>query len=376
MRSRDDAKAFVLCLNLHAAYRCRHSGACCESWTVPAEAAVVELVRARGLRRSDVTGPLFLDVGDADGSWNVARDTRGECVFFDQHGGRRCIIHREIGEAALPSACRHFPRKVRHDERATLISLSHFCPTAAEMLLADNIPSIVEAPRPLRLESPMEGLDASGALPPLLRPDLLCDIDGYDAWERAGIAMLGRPERGYAACLDQLAAATECVRQWDPGAGPLATWVQKAFENVSEGPADASTSYDRVISRIARLTAGRVGNDLEQIPDFEAEWTRRIGSNEADWFDRAMKNYLAARLFANWIAYQGKGLRTIVEWLQTCGAAVRHFALRRVVDAGHTAFDRPLFIESVRSADLLLLHVLESQSFARDVAALEQSSQR
>ena len=37
-----------------------------------------------------------------------------------------------------------------------------------------------------------------------------------------------------------------------------------------------------------------------------------------------MKNYLAARVFANWIAYQGRGLRSIVEWLRTCAAIVRH----------------------------------------------------
>jgi hypothetical protein len=201
-------------------------------------------------------------------------------------------------------------------------------------------------------------------------------MEGYEAWERAGIAMLGQRERGYARCLDQLAGATEAVRQWNPAHGPLASWVHEAFESITEWPAEASTSYDRVISRLARLTAGRVGNDLERISDFEAEWTRRIGSNEVAWFDRAMKNYLAARLFANWVAYQGQGLRTIVEWLRTCAAAVRHFALRRVVDARHMAFDRSLFIESVRSADLLLLHVLDSQSFAGDASALEQSTQR
>ena len=38
----------------------------------------------------------------------------------------------------------------------------------------------------------LEGLDAREALPPLLRPGMLTDLEGYDAWERAAIALLAR----------------------------------------------------------------------------------------------------------------------------------------------------------------------------------------
>ena len=85
-----------------------------------------------------------------------------------------------------------------------------------------------------------------------------------------------------------------------------------------------------------------------------------------------MKNYLAARLFANWIAYQGRGLRTIVEWLRTCAAVVGHELLRRSPESA-TAPDTPSFIEAVRRADLLLLHVLDSASFAKHAATIEGS---
>ena len=113
---------------------------------------------------------------------------------FRPGGGRLCIIHRDFGVEALPSACRHFPRKVLHDARGTLISLSHFCPTAAATLLTPARSSIVDARPPLRLTSPMEGLDAWDALPPLLRPGLLCDMEGYDTWERAGVAVFAQPD--------------------------------------------------------------------------------------------------------------------------------------------------------------------------------------
>ena len=364
-------KVSAFCLDVHARYQCQHSGACCESWSVPAEPAVVEIVRARRIRRHDVTGELFLKQDAAtDGQpVIVARDTRGGCVFFDRDAGRVCVIHRDAGEGALPSACRHFPRKVLHDSRGTLISLSHFCPTAAQLLLTSGALSIVEAHPPLRLQSNMEGLDAADALPPLLRPGLLCDMEGYDAWERAGVAIFANPARRYTDCLDGLAAATERVRQWIPGAASLRDHVVDSYNAPN---ADASTVWcqDRAIARIARLTTGAAGDDLRTIPRFDDQWNRWFGVNNVDWFDQGMKHYLAARLFGNWVAYQGQGLRSIVEWLRTCAAMVRHFLLRRFIESDRP-LDRTAFIDAIRSTDLLLLHVLDSTSFARDVAVLE-----
>ena len=338
---------------------------------MPAEPAVLEIVRTRSISRQGNAGPLFVRSAGAGGEdiWTVARDTHGECVFFDRKGGSLCVIHRDLGEEALPSACRHFPRKVLHDARGTLISLSHFCPTAAAMLVTGAGPSIVEAKPPLRLESEMEGLDARDALPPLLRPGLLCDVDGYETWERAGVATFARSPVPYAACLDDLAGATEVIRQWKPGDRSLSETVRTAFaaRNRDMPP---SWCQARAIERVARLTAGSAG-DLAPILDFETQWRDRAGIASIDWFDRGMKNYLAARLFGNWIAYQGQGLRSIVEWVRTCAATVHHFVLQRLIGSG-VPLDPAGFIESVRSADLLLLHVLDSQSFARDVASIEE----
>jgi hypothetical protein len=79
-----------------------------------------------------------------------------------------------------------------------------------------------------------------------------------------------------------------------------------------------------------------------------------------------MKNFLAARLFANWIAYQGRGLRSIVQWVRAAAAVVRHYALLGAIDSGRTNF-----IEAVRMTDLLMLHVLNTQEFADAVAPIE-----
>ena len=361
----------AFCLDVHARYQCQHSGACCESWSVPAEAATVEIVRGLAVRRQGAEGPLFLSSVDAGGaeSWTVARDRAGDCVFFDRRQGGSCVIHRDIGIEALPSACRHFPRRVLHDARGTLISLSHFCPTAAAMLLNEADLRSVEALPPLRLESVMEGLDAADALPPLIRPGLLSDIVAYDAWERAGIAIFAASRSGYGACLERLSAATESVRRWSPTQGPLLEWVHSAFDT-NTGPCIGAFSQSSAIERIARLTAGLAGDDLSPVERFEEAWAHAIVGSNVEWFERGMKNYLAARLFGNWIAYQSQGLRSVVEWLRTCAAVLRHFLVRRVLGSGLPA-TRQDFIEAVRAADLLLLHVLDTESFARDVAALE-----
>jgi hypothetical protein len=83
-----------------------------------------------------------------------------------------------------------------------------------------------------------------------------------------------------------------------------------------------------------------------------------------------MKNYVAARIFANWIAYQGRGLRSIVQWGRAAAALVRHHTLRRMLDSGGSPGPDDV-IEAIRMADLLLLHVIDTQAFARAVAPIE-----
>jgi hypothetical protein len=257
------------------------------------------------------------------------------------------------------------------DHRGTLISLTHFCPTAAATLLTPARLSIVEAFPPLRLDPPTEGLDARGALPPLVRPDLLCDTEGYDAWERSGLTVFAQPDLHFATCLDIVAAATESIRGWNPGGESLASRVATDFQAACRLHVTERWSASGAIERVRLLTMGRVEDDLSPLDAFDEKWNdypgRRLG-----WFNTGVKNYLAARLFANWIAYQGRGLRTIVEWLRTCAAVVGHELLRRRSDSTSPA-DATAFIEAVRNADLLLLHVLDSASFAKHVATIEES---
>jgi len=284
-------------LSFHAPYRCRHSGACCRAgWTIPFDHGERETVQTLRLSRGSVT---------SDGI--AARHDDGTCTFFDG-GSRLCAIHHAGGHAALPLSCRMFPRLVLHDARGTFISLSHFCPTAAGLLF-DHDQSwpptiIVDAPSALTDVGPLDGLDARDAWPPLLRPGVLMDLESYDAWERLGIDLLTRDGLAADVSLDTLASITNRIAVWSPGnTTPLLHAVRDAFA-VPAPPAATINAHDP-----------------------------------------AVKRWLAARLFGNWIAYQGDGLEAIVRYLRGCLAI---FATELARDG------RPL--EAVRRSDLLIVH--------------------
>jgi Fe-S-cluster containining protein len=363
------------CLSFHARYRCRHAGACCEAdWYVPVEPAVAELVETRGISRAGWAGPRFIRVERVE-TRVVAREADGTCVFFERDGGRLCAIHRHAGPQALPSACRHFPRVVLHDERGTFLSLSHFCPTAAVMLLDDGPVSVVEAAPPLLIDG-LEGFEARGALPPLVRPGLLCDTTGYDAWERATIEALSRRGRPLAASLGVVAQATEQVREWRPSDGPLAERVATAFAAAQEAagePIDIGRDTERIALLAARERT-RLRRDTVAPRDVEVAWSRHAAP-AFPRFERAAANYLAARVFANRVAYEARGLRTLVTWLLTCLAVLRReLALRAVAsDSGTTPAD---FVEAVRAADFTLVHVIDTRAFALACQPLEEDGRR
>ena len=55
----------------------------------------------------------------------------------------------------------------------------------------------------------LEGLDARDALPPLLRPGMLTDLDGYDAWEQRAIGVLARGDLTAEQALARIERATQ-----------------------------------------------------------------------------------------------------------------------------------------------------------------------
>lgn len=299
----------VFCLSFHATYACRHAGACCtQAWDIPVETDVAELVRGGSVV---VDGgprqPLLVPRSNADDGFMLGRRAEGACVFFEPERGRLCAIHRQAGPERLPSACRHFPRVVLRDPRGTFVTMSHFCPTAAALLVDPAGMEVVEAPVSISLGGSLEGLDATAVLPPLLRPGVLVDYDGLSEWERAGLAVLDRDDLDAERALDIISAATREVASWAPGRESLASAVRRAFSRALRGELSSRGKCSRP--------------------------------------DRSERAFLAAHLFANWAAYESGGLLGVLDNLREVLATLRRH-LRK----------QESFVDVVRGADLELRH--------------------
>ncbi len=293
----------------------------------------------------------------------MAKRADGICVFREN---RRCVIHASAGPSALPIGCRHYPRVVRLDRDDVSLSLSHYCPTAASLLVSEGPVRVVAAEPPLALDAPVEGLDARTALPPLLRPDILMNVDDYAEWERAAVREFSNCRRADVA-LRRIASATDLLREWRPGTLSLNTAVANAFAQADE---TERPWMAQGLPIVRTLNQGIVS--LDPVPTCDERLAksgpRRAISEErtAAPVERVIANYLAARVFGNWIAYQGRGLRTIVTWVAACHDVARLLMSRE---------QRPGLagaIEAIRRADYVMLHTVDTQEFANAARGVER----
>ena len=248
-------------LSCHVDYACRHSGACCRSgWPLPVETGVV--VAIDGASRAAGCGPSTA----SPGGWMTRRPRRrgwpapcGRSPAAASSTRRRqalpgraaaarctCAVHTAIGHAALPASCQHFPRVCLIDDRGVRVSLSHYCPTAAAMIVDHDRPvTIVDGPPAVPGRATPEGLDVRGQLPPRLTDRVLMDLDGLTAWEAhvvavlAGPAASGSPERAIA----RIAADAKRLAGWSPAAAvPLRDAVAAMAEDSSARDLDGAAA--------------------------------------------------------------------------------------------------------------------------------------
>lgn len=361
----------VYALSFHADYKCRHSGACCTAdWDVPVELPIYrsleDAVTAGRLQVAPAASPLapFIvepDLPD-DAAAMIERTDRGDCVFFER-GTHLCVVHRDMGESALPATCRHFPRVAVRDTRGTFITLSHFCPTAAGMLFRDDVETrIVEGP-PAFPPMDYDGLVvADEDLPPLLGPRMLMDGEGYTAWERHMVARCSDGDTLPESVMATLWRDARILRRWTPETQPLAA----AVAALPSEPAVASEHANLETSLAAyREAMTAVPDDLKPAPDedgLDAAFDARV---RPAWrtFTGPLNRYLAAKAFASWTAYQGRGILAIVRGLEVALALVRVEASRQCRDHART-LDRDLLLEAIRSADFVLNHLAVGEDLA------------
>ncbi len=337
MTIRAGAGGSVFALSFHAAYACRDRGACCTAgWPIPIEAR--ELTR---VEHAIADGRLPLPPGTvtfvrprdapADTPALVAT-TGGACVFYRHSRARHCDIHHALGHGALPLACRQFPRVSVVDPRGVSVTLSHYCPTAADLLEGGADASIVETPVACPPGAEYVGLDMREALPPALRPGMLMDWEAWWRWEARAVSTIARaadPETALA----QLSAAVEHARGWHPGQGALIDRVDAAFD--AAGRDAAARRIDPPVDDIVAA----VPEDLRP-GAFDA-----LGRRSTPMTRHAHQRFLMAHAFANWTAHLGEGLRS---WLRSIEAA------HGLAASGLAAGD----------ADLLLRHLADPAALA------------
>jgi hypothetical protein len=345
--------ARVFALNVHAGWKCRHSGACCRAgWTIPVEP------HAR-----PITGSAWLEP-----------DASGACPQFDATTSL-CRIHRDHGEPMLPQSCHHFPRRALIDERGTFIVLSHFCPTAASLIVDGDRLAVVEAPPAFPPDRIYEGLDARGEWPPLLRPTALLDAESFSAWERYLVETLGASRDDVETTLSAIAGTAEQLRRWTAHQGDLAAWTARVLANRAEVEGDAVVQpyscyrgagvFGRICDMVPDgLTRPPVPEPLTDaaLAEFESEWRRS---------SPAALRYLGARAFASWTAYQSSGIRTQVAELFATAAVLRAECQRQWQDTGRP-LTRATLIEAVRAADWLLVHLVDRARLAAWLGAVER----
>jgi hypothetical protein len=332
----------VFALNAHASYACRHSGACCTAgWSIPVEPRVQALLGT---------------------DWLVP-DAGGACPQFDR-GTRLCRIHRDHGEALLPDSCHQFPRRAVIDARGTSVALSHYCPTAAALLLDTDAPlQIVEQPPAFPAGRGYEGLDARDEWPPLVRAGCLFDHASFAMWERYLVTTLGTGNLGIDHVLRAIAVTAERLRRWSPADGTLLEWTERTL---GEPASDADHTVDRyaaftgIDAHRAACRAVPSGLDTPAVPEQLAEIDATLVAPHWDRLEPFARRYVASKAFASWTAYQGGGVRTQVAELHLAAAVLRVESARACGPANRP-LDRELLIEAISASDWLLVHLVDRE---------------
>ncbi len=279
----------------------------------------------------------------------------GACVWLDR-GTRLCVVHRDLGADALPVACRAFPRIARTGPTGVAITLSHYCPTAARLLLDTSTPlTVVESP-PAFPPGAYDGLLAD-EWPPLLHARMLMDEAAYDAWEALAVWRCATAP-GVWPALAALRRDAEALTGWHPGGPSLLSVVEsrRARPAVAAPPLPVEAIRERVLD--ARAAAGNAAGTEPFLPEADG-WAPALALLDA--FSAPTRRFVAAHAFGTWCAYQGRGLLASVRQLETVVAVLASELAR---PAGQPVTDEDRFVAAVRATDYLLRHLASSQALA------------
>lgn len=349
----------VRALSFHAGYACGNTGVCCSSgWEIAVETEVEIRLRSAFSRetRSLPNGPEgFQPMENPPGGCRSSlRSVHTTCWFRDVTD-RSCSIHRNHGENALPSACRHFPRVCVLEPDSVSVSLSHYCPTAAGLLFGGPGDfGLVTGPRAFPSDWPFEGLDARDAYPPLLRPGVLLGFDGLRVFEERAVAVLS--SEPLIRALAVIEAAVEGARSWTAESRPLCEHLADSFVGAA-----GHVDHERRVSDPRPVLLAALTEETTEgagLPDFRS---RPLALSPLA--DLALRKYLASRLIAAWITFQGNDLRTVARYLRLCLDTVFLFESARAAEESEAT----RWQQAIRHADLWILHHCDPELLARNL---------
>jgi hypothetical protein len=174
------------------------------------------------------------------------------------------------------------------------------------------------------------------------------------------------PEEGLAT----LARDARVLAGWKPGAVPLADAIAALPSARERGdpPAGLADSL-RLHHEVVHAMPEDLRPDSDDT-DLEGAYTSLV---QPVWgrFAAPLNRYLAAKAFASWSAYQGRGIATIVRGLEAALAVVRVEASRECRSAGHP-LDAALLLQALRSADFALNHLAVGEDLCAAWAAAER----
>jgi hypothetical protein len=159
------------------------------------------------------------------------------------------------------------------------------------------------------------------------------------------------------------------IRTWRPGSSSLVEAIQRLSGSFSVVSSHASL-VESVGLRDEVIAA--IPEDLRPATDEEGLEDAYVSLVLPNWrtFQRPINRYLAAKAFASWTAYQGRGLATIVRGLEAALALLRVEASRQCRDA-RRLLDRDLLLEAIRTADFALNHLAGGEELAEAWSRVE-----
>ena len=163
--------------------------------------------------------------------------------------------------------------------------------------------------------------------------------------------------------------SADLLRRWRPGGLTLSEAVWELPHDVIE--AAPETELGPSLALHAEVIAA-VPDDLKPPADEDGLAEAMTQYAQAGWDDyRAPINrFLAAKAFASWTAYQGRGVKTIVRGLEAALALVRVESARQCRDAARS-LDDDLLLEAFRQADFALNHLAVGEDLASAWSVVE-----